>query len=244
MAKAASGMKARPRDEDDEDEAPAPKTKKKPTVVEDDEDEELAPKRKARPVAEDDDEDEAPAPKKKRSVTMDDDDDEDEAPAKGKGSDDVIDLSGADENASYTAEVVPRGKYLCQVVETEYTEFKTGSKGMKVRLEVISGEYAKSKKRKRGKTFFTNVVVSAAAADILKTSLKALGVEKKIYNSTAFSPKVLQRIADGGDLIGNEVVAEVRIRSYEGEKQNEVRRMLPPSAVEDAAEGNGGFLDD
>lgn len=237
---AKSGMKSKPRDEDEDD-----------VVDEDEEDEQPKRKSKAAPPSDDEDEEEAPKTKKKAAApSMDDDDedgdDDDDAPkGKGKGGDDVIDLSAADENASRTSEIVPRGKYLCTVEETEFVTFKTGSKGMKVRLEVARGEYAKSKTRKRGKVFFTNIVVSAAAADLLKASLKALGVEKKIYNSSQFSAKVLQRIADGGDLIGNEVVAEVRIRNYEGEKQNEVRRLMPPSAAgEDVAEGSGGFLED
>lgn len=230
---AKSGMKSKPRDEEVEEE------------IDEEEEEAEAPRAKSKarpPVDADDDEDEPPAPKKKKAAVRSMDED-DEPPS--KGGDDVIDLSAADENASRTSEVVPRGKYLCTVDETEFVTYKTGSKGMKLRLEVSRGEFAKSKTRKRGKVFFMNVVVSAAAADLLKASLKALGVEKKIYNSPNFSAKMLQRIADNGDLIGNEVLAEVRIRSYEGEKQNEVRRlMLPLEGVGDEAEGSGGFLED
>jgi hypothetical protein len=63
--------------------------------------------------------------------------------------------------------------------------------------------------------------------------------------STNLSAGMLQRLCDEGDLIGNQVVADVNIRNYEGDKQNNVRRMLPPTAgFSEAAEGGSGFLED
>lgn len=249
---ARSGMRNRPRQDDDEpkdtvDDDEQPRRRTRAQELDDNgPDEQEQPRRRQRQADPDDDEqqnDEHPKERGRRARHADADDD---APKSGgKGGDDVIDLSSADENAVGKSEVVPRGKYRCEVKETEFVTFKTGSKGMKIQLEVIEGDYAKSKTRKSGKRFFTNLVMSAAAADLLKSGLKALGVDKKMYNSSAFSAKMLQRIADSGDLIGNEVVADVKIRSYEGEKQNEVRRlMLPTTKVDDADDGEGGFLED
>jgi hypothetical protein len=240
-----------------------------------DEDRDEAEDRRPRRSRDRDEDDNGGGEREERSTRRSRDEDEDDHPAKGKSSgnskasassnshakgrdrdhdddnggdgdpDAPINLEDADESSVGRGEVVPRGKYLCRVEETEFVEFKTGSKGMKVRLEVIEGEYAASKTRKRGKTFYTNIVCSAAAADLLKASLKALGVEKKVYNNPSFRPSMLQRLADEGDLVGNEVVADVKIRTYEGEKQNEVRRMLLPSeAGGDKAEGKGTFLED
>jgi hypothetical protein len=187
-----------------------------------------------------DEEDEDSTPTKRGKASMDDE------AAAGDDEDAPINLADADENATGKGEVVPRGRYLCQVSETEFVEFKTGSKGMKVKLEVVEGEYAAGGQRKRGKVFFTNVVASAKAADMLKAALKGLGVSKKVYNSPNFRISTLRALADEGDLVGNEVVVEVKIRNYEGEKQNEVRRMMLPSEAGggDVAKGGRAFLED
>jgi Protein of unknown function (DUF669) len=196
----------------------------------------------------DDDDDEPPASTRKptsikqKSRPVDPDDDDDGG-NNNSSNDGIINLSTADENAKPLNEVVPKGKYHCQVVSTEYKEYKTGSKGMQVVLEVIDGEFAKSKKRKSGKKFYHNVVLSAKAADLLKTALKALGVDRKIYNSSAFSPRMLQRIADSGDLLGNEIVATVSIRMYNDEKTNTITRLQQPSDSDEVAESGAKFMD-
>lgn len=197
----------------------------------------------------DDGEDEAPkksiAKKKPATRDLDDDDDDDSSNRGGaSGSGDVVDLSTADEDAKPMTEVVPRGKYLCQIVETEYKEYQTGSKGMQIIFEVIEGEFAKSKTRKRAKRFYHNLVISAKAVDLLKSGLKAIGVSSKIYNSNAFSARMLQRIADSGDLIGNEVMVSVKIRMYEGNKQNAIERLQRPKDVEETASSGSAFMDD
>lgn len=241
MAKAAvkAGMKNRPRDDEDEDD------------IEEEEDE--APKAKAKAKAkakprdddedEEEDEDEAPKAKSKaKAKTRSDDDDEDEDDDGDEGGSDTIDLSSADEDAQIEDEVVPNGKYACTVMETEFVEFQTGSKGMKVRFEVAEGPFAKSKKRKNAKNFWTNIVLSPKAANLLKANLKGLGVDKKVYNSKAFSAKMLRDLADGGDLLGNEVWLNIRSRAYEGVKRNEVRGIK--QRTDDVAEGDGDYMDD
>lgn len=199
----------------------------------------------------DDDEDDRPSKASasassgsKKSRSNDDDDDR-----KASASDDddaPINLQEADENMA--REVAPRGKYLCMVDDAEFVTFKTGSKGVRLRLEVIEGDYSKGSKgpngkRKKGLTFITNMVCVAEAAGILKASLKALGVDKKIYNNPGFRPSDLQKLCDEGDLVGVEVVADVKVGQYDGNKNNQVGRLMAPGS-EDKAEGRGSFLDD
>jgi hypothetical protein len=165
-------------------------------------------------------------------------DDDDDAP---------INLEEADENTK--REVAPRGKYHCRIDDAEFTTFKSGSKGAKIRLEVIDGDYAAggtgpNGKRKKGLTFYTNLVVMASTAGLVKSALKAMGVDKKIYNSQDFRPSTLQRLCDEGDLIGAEVVADVKVGNYEGDKNNQVQRIMAPGDAGDKAEGKGGFLED
>lgn len=217
------------RDADDEDDRPSAKNGKQPRQR--DEDDDQGEEREAR-------EDRS---SKKQSRRHDDDDGDGD----GDDDNDTIDLSSADEDATFNDEVMPNGDYLCAVAETEFTEFKSGNKGIKVKLEVVKGDFAKGPKRKRGRVLYTNVVMSKAGADLLKTALKALGVKKDVYNSRNFSSAMLQRIADEGDLLGNEVVAKVRMRVYEGNKRNEVRGMRKATERDgDEAEGSGQFMDD
>lgn len=171
--------------------------------------------------------------------------DDDRTSSKADDPDAPINLQDADENAKF-GEIVPRAKYRCVVDDAEFKTFGTGSKGASIRLEISEGEYAADgKKRKKGKLLFTNLVCSAAAADILKSSLKALGVDKAIYNNPNFRPSDLQRLCDEGDLIGNEVIADVKISNYQGEKQNRVGRLIPIGAADDdRVESKGGFLED
>jgi Protein of unknown function (DUF669) len=178
------------------------------------------------------------------ATTADYDDDDSDSDDDDDSDGEVIDLSSADENAKMVLEVMPQGRYLTEVIGTEFVEFTTGSKGMKVTLEVAKGNFAKSAKRKSGRKLYINLVLSAAAADILKTNLKGLGVSKKLYNSPEFSAKILRRIADSGDLIGNRCYAEVKIKTYNGEKNNEVRGLKPATEDDDIAEGGQGFIDE
>lgn len=230
MAKATakSGMKNKPRDDEDDD-----------VVDADDEDEAPKAKKKAKPAADDDDDDDDDAPKAKSKTTKKaaaSDDDED-----GEGDDEVLNLEEVDENSSMVGEIVPAGRYKCEVLETEFVTFKTGSKGLKIRLAVSEGEFAKSKKRPNAVNFFTNLVMSQKAAPMFKAGLKALGVSKKVYGSSSFTVGMLRKLADSGDLIGNEVSVMVKIGTYEGNKKNEVRRMSLPT--DDVAEGDDGFDD-
>lgn len=234
-----SGMKGR-RDEDDRDERrsrrdedDAPRSAKGRRDEEDDnggEEEQEERSAKSNGRGRRDEEDDRPAKSSR-------DEDDDDAP---------INLEDADD--SYSREVVPRGKYLCVVDDVEFTTFKSGSKGAKIRLEIIEGDYAKGAngpngKRKKGVLLFTNLVCVAEAAGILKASLKALGVDKKIVNSPNFRPSTLQKLCDEGELVGNEVVADVKIGQYEGDKNNQVKRLMAPGS-EDKAEGRGSFLED
>ena len=252
-----SGMKGR-RDEDDRDERrsrrdedDAPRSAKGRRDEEDDnggEEEQEERSAKSNGRGRRDEEDDRPAKSAKSSKSRDDDDDR---PSKSKSRDEddddaPINLEDADD--SYSREVVPRGKYLCVVDDVEFTTFKSGSKGAKIRLEIIEGDYAKGAtgpngKRKKGVLLFTNLVCVAEAAGILKASLKALGVDKKVFNNPNFRPSTLQKLCDEGELIGNEVVADVKIGQYEGDKNNQVKRLMAPGS-EDKAEGKGSFLED
>lgn len=263
MAKAVAkaGMKNKPRqdededgDDDDEDDAPKAKSKVKPAEskfkskskdVDEDDDDEADNEDSA-----DDDDDDAPKAKSKdkaktkaKSKSSDDDDEDGEdGDDEDDDDDEVIDLSAEEEGAAFNDEVVPAGNYTCEVVKTDFKVYKTGSKGMLVRLQVVEGPYAKSKTNKVAKSFFTNVVMTKEAGGMLKTNLKALGAEKKVWNSKAFKPSMLRELADGGELLGNRVKARIAIRMYEGNKQNEVKRLTLVN--DDVAEGDGDYMEE
>ena len=247
-------MKGR-RDEDDRDERrsrrdedDAPRSAKGRRDEEDDnggEEEQEERSAKSNGRGRRDEEDDRPA-KSAKGKSRDDDDRPSKSSRDEDDDDAPINLEDADD--SYSREVVPRGKYLCVVDDVEFTTFKSGSKGAKIRLEIIEGDYAKGAngpngKRKKGVLLFTNLVCVAEAAGILKANLKALGVDKKIVNSPNFRPSTLQKLCDEGELVGNEVVADVKIGQYEGDKNNQVKRLMAPGS-EDKAEGRGSFLED
>ena len=186
---------------------------------------------------EDEEEDEAPPPKKRKAApkskkapakrgraSRDDEDDED-------GDDDVLNLAEADEDDG-EFEVLPRGKYLCTIDETEYSTSKAkGTPMITIRLEVTDGDYTGRKLWYR--TFFTAKTIGR-----LKRDLRILtGKVPKTLSKEGF-----RKLADSGDMLGNEVLADVKIRTYEGDKRNEVRRIM--SAEDATEEGDGGFLDD
>jgi hypothetical protein len=259
-SEAKSGMKGRRDDDDDDrrsrrdDDAPAKSSKGRRDEDDNDRDadgderEERSSKAASNGKGRRDDrdaEDDRPAKASAKSSKFRDDDDK-RKPAGDDDDDAPINLEDADD--SYSREVVPRGKYLTIVDDVEFKTFKSGSKGCAIRLEIIEGDYAKGAngpngKRKKGVLLFTNLVVSPGSAGILKASLKALGVDKKVVNSPNFRPSTLQKLCDEGDLVGVEVVADVKIGQYEGDKNNQVKRLMAPGS-EDKAEGKGSFLED
>jgi hypothetical protein len=220
-------------DDDDDDEVTSSKSSKtmakskSKSSDDDDDDDEV----KTKASSDDDNEDDDTGNSDDADVDDDDDDDDDE----------VFNLADADENA-VGGEIVPAGKYVTEITDCEFKEFSTGNKGALFTLEVTKGKYAKGDKRKNGKRFYVNLVATAKNVNMMRAYLKAFGVSKKVYSSPEFRLKTLRDLVESGDLIGNEVVAMVTIRAYEGNKRNEVKRVMLPSA--ESAEGADNFMDD
>ena len=191
--------------------------------------------------ADDGDEDEAPRSKKaakggstsattksgggRKAASRDDDDDND-----------TINWADVEEQEGGDLEVIPRGKYACTVDESEFALSKESQNPMiTLRLEVNDGDYANRK-------LWYRIVLTKKTLGMVKHSLRVLGVKFPTKEmSWSGAKKWFEKLADSGDLIGQECAAQVKIRTYEGEKRNEVRMI---SAVgEAAAEGDDDFME-
>jgi hypothetical protein len=240
MAKPDPKKPSRYEDDDDDLEARQKARREKEKAAKaapSDDDDDDVPKKKSRASDEDNE-----SPKQKSRARDDDDDDN-----KGDDDEEVYNLAEADENSVGQFEVLPKGDYICQVSQTDFKEFSTGSKGMKVVLKVSEGPFAKSKDRKSAAQLFTNVVLTSETLNIVKANLKAMGAPKSIWNAEKFKASMLQELADSGELLGNDVVASVSIREYEGKKQNNVTRMRHPEdkgSGKAAAKGRDRFMGD
>jgi hypothetical protein len=156
------------------------------------------------------------------------------------GDDEVIDMSTAND-AGRKREVMPAGRYTCMITGTTFKTYKTGNKGLELKLEVSDGDYAANETRKKGLSLYFNMVVTDKNKDNLAAGLKAMGVAKEIYLSPNLTVGMLRRIADEGNYLGNTVTAQVKISVYNGDKRNEVTNIVSPSSANKVA-GKGTFM--
>jgi hypothetical protein len=116
-------------------------------------------------------------------------------------------------------EALPRGEYDAVIELCEYKRSQASNKPMwSVRLEIEGGDYA-------GRKVYTNLSFSEGALPGTKLALKTFLTEEEF---TDFHPKAL---ADNGDMLGRKVRVKLDIETYQGNKQNKVKRWLTPKAV-------------
>lgn len=135
--------------------------------------------------------------------------------------DDVIDMSGIDENAS-GFQVIPRGTYDAIVDDvTHGVSQRSGNKMWTWTLEVTTPEFA-------GRKLFFHSVLTPEQLPRLKKILTRIAPE------LLEGPFNAREIAEQGVLSGKQLRVRVDIRKYEGQDRNNVKDILPPS------EGEGG----
>lgn len=152
------------------------------------------------------------------------------------GDDDTINWADVEEQEGGDLEVLPRGKYACTIDESEFALSKENQNPMiNLRMEVTDGEY-------EGRKLWYRIVLTKKTVGMVKHSLRVLGVKFPTKEmSWKAAGKWLEKLADSGDLIGQELTATVKIRTYEGEKRNEVRSIA--DSGEGTAEGDDDFME-
>lgn len=191
----------------------------------DDEDVDETPRRKTAPKGKSA---AAGASKSKAKPSRNDDDDDEDG--------DTINWADVDEQEGGDLEVIPRGKYATTVDESEFSLSKEGQNPMiTLRLEITDGDYS-------GRKLWYRVVLTKKTLGMVKHSLRVLGVKMPSKEmSWNGAKRWFEKLADSGDLIGQECAATVKIRTYEGEKRNEVRSIH--SAGEATADGDDDFME-
>jgi Protein of unknown function (DUF669) len=185
-------------------------------------------------------EDEAKEEVKENAENAAEDDNSDQNAESTDGDDEAIDMSTAND-AGRKREVMPAGRYMCMITGTTFKTYKTGNKGLELKLEVSDGDYAANETRKKGLSLYFNMVVTDKNKDNLAAGLKAMGVTKEIYLSPNLTMGMLRRIADEGNYLGNTIVAQVKISVYNGDKRNEVTNIVSPSSANKVA-GKGTYM--
>lgn len=109
---------------------------------------------------------------------------------------------------------IPKGKYPVRVKKAEAVTASSGSKMLKVQLEVMGGPYDT-------RVVFTNIVFSTQNPKAMSFTLRklaALGVTREVL---ATQNPTTEQIASM--IEGVEVEAEVEVREYNGDDTNDVK---------------------
>lgn len=111
-------------------------------------------------------------------------------------------------------EAVPAATYEVTLSKWEYVE-ETGDHGAYVKLEftIDDGEY-------EGRKLWRNLSAKPDALIYMKKALVALGAEEEDISGEFDTDDVFP------DLIGNSCAVVVTVKDYEGEPQNEVKRIV------------------
>lgn len=104
--------------------------------------------------------------------------------------------------------------------EWEYVEESaaSGNPYVKMTFAISDGEY-------EGRKLFRNFSAMPEALGYMKRALVALGAEAEEVSQDFDTDDILP------DLVGNPCRIVVTKREYEGEEQNDIRRVLPPEAA-------------
>ena len=139
----------------------------------------------------------------------------------------TFDLTGVDENASNSFEVLPKGQYSAIVDELEFGESKAGAPMITVKFIIDGGEYD-------GRVIFDYYVLGGQNEKAIEFGLSKL---KKFLvrvcpgtDMTAFRPDVF---ANSGEAVGKRCVLDLNIQTqkkgdYKGEKRNTIKDILAP----------------
>jgi len=155
--------------------------------------------------------------------------------AKGGVSFDLTDVYESDGGL----EALPRGNYAAEIDETEYSESSNGNPMITCRYNVIDGEFEDRK-------LWDRMVLTEKALPVLKKKLRVTMEAQGLNSQFKKLMKKLDEdkfadLAESGDLIGAQVLLTVGVRTYEGEKRNDIKRV---AALEDMEEGDDDFMDD
>ncbi len=136
--------------------------------------------------------------------------------------DGTVDLSGVDESVQF--EVMPRGKYPVILESLEYKISESGGNPMWSWEMTVTGdgEYA-------GRKLYYHTVFQGKPGAISRTK-RAIKIIAPQYADVKFNP---EEVADSGELVGAEFVAQVDIKPYQGEKRNNVKDVLPATGGDD-----------
>ena len=125
---------------------------------------------------------------------------------------------------SYEEEpVLDKGDYVVRVDKAELVQTQNGNYMVKLEETVIGGDEQEDGSDPQGRKIFDNLVLpdqgqkdgGRFAGVRLRQTCDAFGVS---YDNTGFN---------AGDFVGQEAIARVKHRTYEGELQLDVRKYLP-----------------
>jgi hypothetical protein len=112
--------------------------------------------------------------------------------------------------------LIPKGIQNCTIIEAEFVRSQASDQPMwALQLQIDDGAYAERKLR-------TQLSFSPGAMPRTKKTIQQ--VFPDIAQMGQFRPK---QIADDGILMGRKVRARVDIRTYQGQRNNNVRDLLP-----------------
>lgn len=129
----------------------------------------------------------------------------------GGDDDEEFDMSQVAEDSF---EVLPAGTYNVTVDEATAKKSSSGNPMISLQLIVEDGEY-------EGRKLFTHVVFSPKTMGMAKRTMNRLGLAD--LTNGPFKPN--QEAAD--QFVGKRAKAVVKVKMYEGEQTNEVKKILP-----------------
>lgn len=137
------------------------------------------------------------------------------------GDDIIVDLSGVTEQSGF--EPMPAGIYSAEVDEVEFGMSSKNNPMWTWKFRILDEPFDKRK-------VFYHTTFTPDDLPRTKSVLRALGFED-LANSS-FNPRT---IAEDGELVGAVCRIKLRVKIYQGEKRNEVQRVM-------AAEQGGSAL--
>lgn len=151
-------------------------------------------------------------------------DDDEEVQTFEEGEEDDAEINMADVG-DFKFITYPAGDYNVVIATCEYTKSESANKPMwKLSLEIEDGKF-------QGKKIPSFLSLSEGALPGTKAALKVLNPE--LANSS-WKP---QKVAEEGLLLGCRARIKLQIRPYQGQKRNNVRQWLPPTAANEFING-------
>jgi hypothetical protein len=141
----------------------------------------------------------------------------------------VVDLGGVNETGNFVA--MPRGLYDVTVAQLDYSRSQRSNNPMWTWIfEIDGGEY-------NGRKHFYHTVFNEGGLPRVKRTLARIqtedGYPQQLLNQK-FNP---QTVADEGRLLGARAKVRLDIRVYQGNKQNDIKDVLPPGGSGSATSG-------